>query len=123
MNERQRQLSKYRWIERTSDLDSWHLTYFAVALIEAMYNLFRLLCLVFVGSNTQTGTQDCMHVVGQVSTKTENLGNDGACMQCDPANNVSWHPVGLVDVHILSVVGNNEPFGPLFHGNVSAWNK
>lgn len=29
-----------------------------------------------------------MEVVGLISAKTESLGNDGACMQCDPANNV-----------------------------------
>ncbi|CAN0404976.1 unnamed protein product, partial [Hapterophycus canaliculatus] len=29
-----------------------------------------------------------MEVVGLISAKTTSLGNDGACMQCDPANNV-----------------------------------
>ena len=30
-----------------------------------------------------------MEVAGQIAAKTESLGNDGACMQCDPATNVS----------------------------------
>lgn len=34
-------------------------------------------------------TQACMEVAGLVAAKTTSLGNDGACMQCDPANKVS----------------------------------
>ncbi|CAM9742103.1 unnamed protein product [Ectocarpus sp. 4 AP-2014] len=30
----------------------------------------------------------CMEVAGLVAAKTTSLGNDGACMQCDPANKV-----------------------------------
>lgn len=30
-----------------------------------------------------------MELAGLISTKTTTLGNNGACMQCDPANNVS----------------------------------
>ena len=28
----------------------------------------------------------CVDTVELISVKTKNLGNDGACMQCDPAN-------------------------------------
>lgn len=39
-----------------------------------------------------------MEVVGLISAKTNSLGNDGACMQCDPANNVSGHLLSYVRI-------------------------
>lgn len=33
-------------------------------------------------------SKDCMKTVALIAAKTEKLGNDGACMQCDPANKV-----------------------------------
>lgn len=34
-------------------------------------------------------SKECVDTVELITAKTEALGNDGACMQCDPANNVS----------------------------------
>lgn len=46
----------------------------------------------------------CMGVAGLISTKSTSLGNDGACMQCDPANNVSEYPTNGLTTRILRLL-------------------
>lgn len=95
-----------------------------ISLIELILLLFALA--TANGSDMTTSylkpavsSEACMDTVVLIAAKTERLGNDGACMQCDPANKVRRTLLtGIWDVRVLLLYIDATPDVPRVHGAI-----